>query len=143
MSDSSAQLDRLTHRTITEIHMAEETLTFVTDAGPISWCVDGDCCSVSCFYDFYGVANLLAGHQVTLFEEIDLVPGDPGYHEDPYDEIKVYGYRITTEHPLLGPLTAALSFRNSSNGFYGGMMLPTTNHDLSPDTLITTDQIGD
>ena len=39
-----------------------------------------------------------------------------------WEEVQVYGYRITAEHPLFGPVSAVMSFRNTSNGYYGGWM---------------------
>lgn len=118
---------------IKAIHMSEEQLIFETDRGPVGYRVEADCCSTSYFHDFYGVANLLAGEPVTGFCAVDLAPGDPGYRPETWEqgvgtivrdaeEVQVYGYRITTVHPVFGEVSAVVSFRNASNGYYGGWM---------------------
>ncbi|GAB3251630.1 DUF7448 domain-containing protein [Kineosporia babensis] len=111
--------------TIGEIWISEDRLTFNTDRGFVSYWVDGDCCSHSYFFDFHGVYHLLTNGPVTAFEAVELGPGDPGYHVknvDSYEDIKVYGYRLTTDHQQFGPVSSVFSFRNSSNGYYGGSM---------------------
>lgn len=138
-------------KTVEKIYMNEEYLTFVTDDGNVSFTVDADCCSYSYFFDFYGVANLL-GKKVTAFESVDLGPGDPGYRKETFGDgdgyvpggecIQVYGFRITTEHPLFGDVTAIFSFRNDSNGYYGGW-LETAKRDLEDERYrILEDLIG-
>lgn len=115
---------------VSEIFVGDDLLTFVTDRGVISYRVEGDCCSHSYFFDFHGVARLLENGLVTAFEAVDLAPGDVGYqapdaqHRHTYgeDDIKVYGYRLTTVDPVFGPVTSVFSFRNASNGYYGGEM---------------------
>lgn len=114
---------------INEIFMSDKFLTFQTDKGSISCQALGDCCSESYFYDFYGVKNLLENGPVVSFEEIDLSPGDPGYlprgHEDEhFGYFQVYGYRLTTVHPKFGEVSSVFSFRNVSNGYYGGWIEP-------------------
>lgn len=120
---------------INEILMSDEFLTFQTDKGSISCQAVGECCSVSYFYDFYGVKNLLENGPVVSFEEIDLSPGDPGYLPGGYDStvgydstgfgyFQVYGYRLTTVHPKFGEVSSVFSFRNVSNGYYGGWINP-------------------
>ena len=119
----------LTGRTVKAIAMDEENITFDTDAGLIGFVVYGDCCSRSYLFDFFGVDHLLNNGFITATEAVELSPGDPGYRpetwevandEDPYEDIRVYGYRFTTEHPLFGPVSSVFSFRNASNGYYGG-----------------------
>lgn len=132
MSYYDETLNALDGKTIHEIYMNDEYLTFVTDEGNVTFEVEGDCCSHSEFFDFYGVANLL-GQKVVAFESVSLSPGDPGYRpetfdvpseewEEEWEKVQVYGYRITTEHPLFGSVSAVMSFRNTSNGYYGGWM---------------------
>ena len=144
-------LDRLVGREVRGILMAEEALTFETDREPVSYYVDGDCCSHSYFHDFYGVEKLL-GSTVTAFESVDLSEGDPGWrketwvegagHHD-YEEIQVYGFRLTFEHPAFGDMSAVLSFRNASNGYYGGDMNATDTHLTDETHRLTTDKIGE
>lgn len=86
----------------------------------------GDCCSHSYFYDFIGVDKLLNNGPVVSAREVELKESDPRgvvpehEHEYEYESIKVYGYEIVTEDPNFGPVTTVFSFRNSSNGYYGG-----------------------
>ena len=145
-------------RTVNAILMSEDRLTFQTDDGLISYDAYGDCCSRSYFFDFYGVKNLLENGPVVAFEKFDLAPGDPGYHSDtegPWDApcpecgvtghgyLQVYGYRFTTEHPNFGPVTSVFSFRNDSNGYYGGSLERYMGGVISADqVLITEDQTG-
>lgn len=150
----------LNGKTIERIYLNKTTLTFVTDAGSVSFAVVGECCSTSYFFDFYGVANLL-GSAVVDFEKVDLSPGDPGYNKKTYQTkpkgnpkgkaakaapsnlvTKVYGYRITTEHPVFGKVSSVLSFRNDSNGYYGGLMKESTVHLTDEKYRILKDKIG-
>jgi hypothetical protein len=76
--------------------------------------VEGDCCSESWFADIFCMRNLYS--RVIKVEDIYL---DDKYKTDDnrcrQDEDEVYGYRITTMKGV-----AIISFRNSSNGYYGG-----------------------
>lgn len=121
--------------------MNEEFLKFETDGGNFIFTVEGDCCSTSMFYDFIGVKKLLNGGRVTAVEEVPLEGKDifvkkerssvmkDRKRED--DDIKVYGYRLTTEDPQFGEVSSVFSFRNYSNGYYGGEMVDTPINDLS------------
>lgn len=142
--------DALIGATISAVLISEERLIFQTDRGLVTFRVDGDCCSDSYFYDFYGVKHLLKNGPVTAFEQVDLQPGDPGWHdcskhgEMPYDDggdwhesREVYGYRITTVHPQFGPVTSVFSFRNDSNGYYGGWMSLVEGSDTIPDGMVS------
>ena len=127
--------------TVSAVLIREETLVFQTDRGLVGYRVVGDCCSTSYFHDFYGVQHLLNNGPVVAFEEVALGPGDAGWHDPDcrsrwddstggyvtpcgghHDALEVYGYRITTEHPTFGPVSSVFSFRNDSNGYYGGWM---------------------
>lgn len=118
---------------VSAIYISEDYLVFETSKGIIAYQVEGDCCSHSYFFDFYGVRNLLDNGPVTAFEEISLSPGDVGYRAETwengvgwdageYEEVNVYGFRFTTTHPMFGDVSSVVSFRNSSNGYYGGDM---------------------
>lgn len=114
---------------IQRVFLNEDYLKFVTDQGIVLFTVEGDCCSQSVFYDFYGVKKLLENGKVILAEEVSLTPNDittDGWEEKDkksYQEsIDVYGYSIVTEHPAFGQQTSVFSFRNYSNGYYGGWM---------------------
>jgi hypothetical protein len=136
-------------KTVREIWMDKDYLKFVTDKGEVTYGVEGDCCSDSFFFDFYGVANVI-GREVVAFESVSLSPGDPGYHpetyavgDQDYGETQVYGFRITTEHESFGHVSAVLSFRNESNGYYGGWMYSTTyDRVFEPDNQLLADKIG-
>jgi hypothetical protein len=160
-------MDAIVGAQITRILWSSSVVTFETDKGAYTYRVFGDCCSNSYFHDIIGVGHLLQNGPVTAFEPVQLQPGDPGhpkklaYPGDPEasdvitalapepddhdDVVRVYGYRLTTEHPLFGPVSTVLAFRNSSNGYYGGWM-----ERVSPDSVtgegqasITTDILGD
>ena len=132
----SDSIGKLTGRTITAIWISEDRVTFATDAGELTWRAEGDCCSTSYLYSIEGVDRLLAGHPVVAVHSIELQPGDTGYHDpdcardswrEPacgvdHDVLQVYGYRFTTEDPKWGPVSSVLSFRNDSNGYYGGWL---------------------
>lgn len=153
--------ETLVGKTVLEIYMNRQMLTFVTDEGKVSFYANGDCCSKSYFFDFYGVENLL-GRKVLSFEEVHLSPGDPGYRKRTFDArkrgnpkgktkkvdesgivTKVYGYRLTVEHPVFGEVSAIFSFRNDSNGYYGGSLEDADgSHIDDPACKITKDVIG-
>jgi|SRR5690606_24293018 len=105
---------------IIEIRMGQYLLVFTTESGKrIGFAVEGDCCSHSYFYDFVGADKLFLNGPVTEFNEVSL--GEDEYYDGEY--IQVYGYEIVTEHPVWGEQTSVFSFRNASNGYYGGWMV--------------------
>ena len=114
-------------RKVVSIRMDEETLALLFDDDTfVQWTVEGNCCSTSYFYDFHGVRKLIdngpiiSARAISLFdstEEEDMIPGR--YQE----EVKVYGFELVTQHPHWGEQTSVFSFRNDSNGCYGGDML--------------------
>lgn len=150
--DQKSVLEYLRGNRILKIWWSEDQLDLMTERGGISFAVEGDCCSHSYFHDFYGVADLL-NKELTGFEEVHLQPGDVGYRSDTwekgtgeveYDNIQVYGYRFTWEDPLFGTRSAVLSFRNSSNGYYGGWMEPVQYRPGGPNSrVLTKDVVGD
>ena len=132
-----ADIGKLIGKKVKEIYMNEEFLKFVTDDGNIVFGVQGDCCSQSVFYDFYGVKKLFKNGAIKSAKKIDLEPDDIKTTEDVYkidgckiqkdkksyqESIKVYGYELVTEDEKLGEVTSVFSFRNYSNGNYGGYM---------------------
>jgi hypothetical protein len=114
------------------IKMNSNYLIFKTDKGVVAYEVHGDCCSNSFFYDFYGVENLLNNGAIVDVKEVNLLEGDYNrtYVINPVEqafidagELSLYGYQITTIEPLHGfEVTSVFSFRNESNGYYGGWM---------------------
>lgn len=111
-------LEVLVGKKVQRLFMSDDYLKFQTDGGDFAFRVDGDCCSSSYFYDFYGVENLLKNGPIKAVEEIDLK--DDGKRRKDDEEISCYGYRLTTESPEFGEVSSVMSFRNSSNGYYGG-----------------------
>lgn len=134
-------LSVLVSHTITKISWSASYLQFVTEVGNIeTFTVEGDCCSMSYFHDFYGVAHLLKNGPVKSVKEITLdcdVEGE-------YGELRqFYGYELVTTHPVWGDVTSVLSFRNESNGYYGGWMEIWNGNPTGLElTEITTDQHG-
>ncbi len=111
---------------ITAIRFDEQTLIIEFGDEYLSLGVEGDCCSGSYFYDFY-CADKIVGKKVEDFVDIDLDPTDLKIHDnDGYDVIAVYGYKIICEPNddyYNTSNTAVFSFRNSSNGYYGGYLV--------------------
>jgi hypothetical protein len=130
-------LDDLIGKSIARIRWSEDHLVFNTsDGAQFAFGVAGDCCSSSYFHDFYGVAHLLNNGPVLSVRAIDL----PEFEQD-YEHIQCYGHELVTKHPIWGEVTSVFSFRNSSNGYYGGWMYKV---DSFPQELpeITCDQVG-
>ena len=90
-------------------------VAFVTDSETFVYQVDGDCCSYSYIYDFYGVKSLLENGPITEVYEIE-----PDAFNKDYQYIQCYGYGFVTNNPRFGEVTSVFSFRNESNGYYGG-----------------------
>ena len=124
MSYGQKDIERLIGRTIQKIYMNSQYLKFETNLGDIVFTVYGDCCSSSYFHDFIGVEKLLKGTPVVSVKSIDLTTDDSPVkvNRNDYEEIACYGYEIVTEDPKFGEVTSVFSFRNSSNGYYGGSL---------------------
>lgn len=141
------ELEVLVGKKVLRIWWSETVIVFETNHGQRSFLVDGDCCSYSYFYDFYGVEKLLNNGAVISVNDIEL--GEDGYFECDHELIQVYGYQLVTEHPVWGEQTSALSFRNASNGYYGGNLsyegewLYSAEKLAREFELLTTDKIGD
>lgn len=112
-------LKDLVGRRVSAVHMNTEVLAFETDKGQVVYGVEGDCCSHSYFHDIVGVRKLLDNGPVASTKEINMADPEPD-NDDEY--VKVYGYEIVTEHPQWGEQTTVVSFRNYSNGYYGGWL---------------------
>ena len=144
-------IDKLVGKKVKRIFMNEEYLKFETDKGNIVFSVSGDCCSQSCFYDFIGVKKLLTGNEIVSAKEISLnanditiVNGDDKDKKSYQESIQVYGFEIVTKDPMLGDVTSVFSFRNYSNGYYGGFMEDARDREVSPeifDDLLETQAV--
>ena len=113
-------MEELIGKCISRVFMNDEYLKFETDQGDIVYTAEGDCCSHSYFYDFLGIEKLKNG-PVKSVEQIDLEKPDDD-DSRPRDVVKAYGYRIITEDPQFGEVSSTMSFRNDSNGYYGGWL---------------------
>lgn len=112
-------IDVLVGKKVKRVFMNALNLRFETDQGDFVFGVEGDCCSQSYFHDFYGVKNLLEHGAVT---EVKEVPVDSRSESDDGESVQAYGYQMTTESGKFGPVTSVFSFRNYSNGYYGGFL---------------------
>lgn len=124
MSYGEKDIERLVGRTIKKIYMNEDNLKFETNLGNIVFQVYGDCCSRSYFHDFIGVEKLLKGTPVVSVSRVGLETANSKVpvNRNDSEEVKCYGYEIVTEDPQFGEVTSVFSFRNSSNGYYGGSL---------------------
>jgi hypothetical protein len=136
-------LKRLVGSKILKIYMNEDYLKFETDKGNFVFSVSGDCCSSSVFYDFFGVKKLF-GKVVKAIEDVELKAEDIGpskkydgcqadKKDDCIDSVEVYGYRIVTEDENLGDVSSVFSFRNYSNGYYGGSLDDCNDREVKPE----------
>lgn len=121
-TNMDTELKDLIGKKVTKLYVSSDYLRFdIEGESSLTYMVSGDCCSHSYFYDFYGVEHLLKNGKVTEVKQVELTPTDLMVTGgDMYDVIQVYGYQITTESENYGPVTSVFSFRNSSNGYYGG-----------------------
>ena len=114
-------LSGLIGSTVEEIWMSNYQLAFLTDKGWLTYEVEGDCCSHSFFHDFIGVKKLLDGNPIISAKEIYDSPVEPTQEELDYaDVLQCYGVELVTDSPDFGEVTSVFSFRNDSNGYYGG-----------------------
>lgn len=138
MNDRS-EIQKLVGRSVKGIYMSHEFLKFSTDRGDLAFSVYGDCCSQSYFYDFIGVRRLLDNGPIVAAETLNL--GDPDDEDSRAGEVVIaYGFRFVTEDPTFGEVSSVMSFRNDSNGYYGGEMFavdscPTDLAELTDDCL--------
>lgn len=132
-------LEVLVGKTIKKIFFNERNLKFETDDGNFCYGVDGDCCSDSVFYDFYGVKNLLNNGKVLSVKEVALTADDKEDKKMYQESMQAYGYQLTTESKEFGEVTSVFSFRNYSNGYYGGSLVVDTDKEVAPE--ITDDVI--
>jgi hypothetical protein len=108
----------LVGKTVTGIDVSdsEGALRFrCADGTVVVWETEGDCCSESWWADITGLAAL-RGQVVTAAREIEMPDYnvEDGRTRQEYDS--AYGVRADTVRG-----TAQFVFRNSSNGYYGGV----------------------
>ncbi len=90
-------------------------LVIDTVDGPISYVAEGDCCSNSWFYRVLDLNNLIGQKVAAVVEGRDDVDADDGMTQQ--DSDSVYSYCI-----LSATGGCEVTFRNSSNGYYGGWL---------------------
>ena len=131
--ETPSGINRLVGCKVNRIFMNEDNLKFETDKGNIVFFVSGDCCSRSVFYDFIGVKKII-GNTIIKVEEIDLIEGDKTTDNKNYQEsISVYGFRLITNDSQFGEVSSVFSFRNYSNGYYGGCLYDTEDVEVNPE----------
>ena len=115
------------------VYADEDNLSIALDNGKtVNFEVEGDCCSNSYFYEVVGAEKLI-GKEITSIEEIDGlcgdVPNDQRFEGE--DCVQAYGIRfsagpsMTEIKPGVEVETSnsmIVTFRNDSNGYYGGSM---------------------
>lgn len=134
--------------TVERIFWSDNRLILDTDRGAYIYDVEGDCCSYSYFHDFIGIKKLLNNGPIVGFADVELDASD--IVDDDYNYTQVYGYRFETVHPTWGLMSSVVSFRNESNGYYGGWMdLQVTAKEDLPGIIangdfeeLTSDKIG-
>lgn len=113
----------LVGKKIKQVYMNEQYLAFKTDKGDVVFTVEGDCCSSSYFHDFIGLDKVKNNGPVVSAKEVNLLDSDPRCKEEGHEDcLRCYGFEIVTEDPKFGEVTTVFSFRNDSNGYYGGWM---------------------
>jgi hypothetical protein len=138
MYEENGGLNRLIGKKITEIHISDDRRVFTAADGElIGFDVEGDCCSHSYFYDFHGVRKLLDNGPVVKVGPIELAEPDQTGHEC----LQAYGFELVTESPKWGEQTSVLSFRNDSNGYYGGWMQAASTDQIDELKIITDDVV--
>lgn len=110
---------------------AHSYLLFRTSAGEFCFATDADCCSNTWVEHFSGIGNLL-GRQIVSIDDLDM-PEQPEWEDaerrrgNHLDVVSYYGLKFTTSAG-----EAVLDYRNDSNGYYGGSMVPAK----APDDLV-------
>lgn len=124
-------LQDLVGKKIQKVFINEDYLKFETDDGNFVFTTDADCCSQSVFYDFIGVKKLLENGKVVSVREIDLIPVED--KKNYQESIQAYGFEIVTENEKFGEQTSVFSFRNYSNGYYGGNLADAQDQEVLPE----------
>lgn len=108
-------MQELIDKVIKEIYVNETGLIFITDSDErLYYQVDGGCCSSSYFSEIMHPESIL-GHRIVKVDALEQESGEPTIQEEDI----IYAYRITSDREL-GLSNCIVTFRNSSNGYYGG-----------------------
>ena len=119
---------------VEKVSMNEDFLRFDfydEDRPPLTLSTEADCCSNSVFHDFYGVEHILAPFsRIAGIYEVPLDDFELKNCKDDNRVVTVYGYKIYTNRDYYtdeiqgaDQHTSVFSFRNYSNGWYGGNLL--------------------
>ncbi len=118
-------MEQLIGTKIKKIYISDYKVVFKTNKGDFGFGTYGDCCSSTYIHDFIGVENLLKNGEVKMIENIfDIDKEHTEIEKVDAESTSWYGVRIVTEDPDFGEVSAVLSFRNESNGYYGGSLEP-------------------
>jgi hypothetical protein len=143
-------LHELVGKIICKIYISEQYLIFhIDDGSKFGYMADADCCSQSVFYDFLGVKKLLKNNPVISTKQLPLKGfcyQDKEWKKDRcklQEYVLIYGYEIVTCDEKFGEVTSVFSFRNYSNGGYGGNLHRLTKENMENmkclNTLIVDD----
>lgn len=124
--------ESLIGRTVNRVRFVDSTdqLLIYTLSGIIGYTVEGDCCSISWFYRVLNPQNLIGEKVICVMEGCfdDLDPEDGlGRQESE----SFYAYSIVTAKGV-----CEVTFRNSSNGYYGGWMTAQHDPEVTNETFI-------
>ena len=106
--------------TIQEIGVSPEFLYIKTDEDATCLGTYGDCCSSTDIHDVIGVKKVLKTGPIVGFRETKASEYCEGYVGPWDDSVQNYGLEIVVDHPEFGEVTCVVSYRNNSNGYYGG-----------------------
>lgn len=137
--------DTLKGKTIEKVIMSpNDLLTFHTDSGPVSFRVEGDCCSSSYFYEITGIDKILGKkiEEIVELPDIDVKDAPPEC-----ECVQAYAFRLSAAPSLTEVAgeeletsnSAFVVFRNESNGYYGGYMEPAEYSQQENEEVITSD----
>jgi hypothetical protein len=140
----------LVGKTINKIHMdpSKEQIVFETSRGNFAYFAAGDCCSTSWFEHLDGVDALIGGtissvddiEQSEIGEAFETLLIKLGLSTEKADDaghecIQKYFFKFTTDKGR-----ASLDMRNSSNGYYGGYVVPQAQDiDMAGFSTVTSD----
>lgn len=119
ISDNAANFKPLIGESIVgvAINTRGDAMEFKLESGNyITFHVEGEWWTSSYFHDFIGISAIF-NSPIQAINSIELTDEAHKDLETEYEAIKFYGYRFQTE-----TASAVLSFRNESNGYYGGYL---------------------
>ena len=108
---------------ITEIGIDTQYLFINTEQGSVLMAALGGCCSNTMIHDIIGVKKVLnTGPLVSIRPTHQASEACENYTEPWDDCVQNYGLEIVVDHPEYGEVTCVVSYRNNSNGYYGGYL---------------------